>query len=132
MSAATLPVGGLLWYARHELRLAWRNWLAMMTAGKPHRRRLLVLVFLVGAAALHAIAWSVVPIEIGALAGDKPTLVTLGGSAFLAWTLMLSQAMESVTRGFYARADLDLILSSPTSARLVFALRMGSIALATI
>ncbi|MFN8830618.1 MAG: permease [Labrys sp. (in: a-proteobacteria)] len=132
MSAATLPVGGLLWYARHELRLAWRDWLAMMTAGKPHRRRLLVLVFLFGAAALHAIAWSVVPIEIGALAGDKPTLVTLGGSAFLAWTLMLSQAMESVTRGFYARADLDLILSSPTSARLVFALRMGSIALATI
>ncbi len=27
--------------------------------------------------------------------------------------LMLSQAMESVTRAFYARADLDLILSSP-------------------
>jgi ABC-2 type transport system permease protein len=132
MTTATLPSGGLLWYARHEARLAWRDWLAMMTAGKPHRRRILALVFIVGAAALHAIAWSVVPQTIGALATDKATLVTLGGSAFLAWALMLSQAMESVTRGFYARADLDLILSSPTSATLVFALRMGSIALATI
>lgn len=132
MTTATLPTGGLLWYARHEARLAWRDWLAMMTAGKPHRRRILALVFIVGAAALHAIAWSVVPQTIGALATDKATLVTLGGSAFLAWALMLSQAMESVTRGFYARADLDLILSSPTSATLVFALRMGSIALATI
>ena len=59
MKTATLPSGGLLWYARHEARLAWRDWLAMMTAGKAHRRRILVLVFIAGAAALHAIAWSV-------------------------------------------------------------------------
>lgn len=133
MSTATpLPAGILLWYARHEARLAWRDWLAMMTAGKPHRRRMLVLVFIAGAAGLHAIAWSVIPQSVGSLTEDKAALVMLGGSAFLAWTLMLSQAMESVTRGFFARADLDLILSSPTSASLVFALRMGSIALATI
>ena len=29
---------------------------------------------------------------------------------------MLSQAIESVTRVFYARADLDLIMSSPVRA----------------
>ena len=34
----------------------------------------------------------------------------------LSWSLMLSQAMESVTRAFYARADLDLILTSPAPA----------------
>lgn len=132
MTTATLPTGGLLWYARHEARLAWRDWPAMMTAGKPRRQRILVLAFIAGAAALHAIAWGVVPQSVGSLAKDKAGLVTLGGSAFLAWTLMLSQAMESVTRGFFARADLDLILSSPTSATFVFALRMGAIALATI
>ena len=43
----------------------------------------------------------------------------------LSWSLMLSQAMESVTRAFYARSDLDLILSSPVSARRVFAVRIG-------
>ena len=33
------------------------------------------------------------------------------GCAVLAWSLMMSQAMELVTRAFYARSDLDLILS---------------------
>lgn len=132
MTTAPLPSGGWLWYARHEVRLAWRDWLVMMTAGKPRRLRILALVFIVGAGALHAVAWSVVPQNVGSVAEDKAALVMLAGSAFLAWTLMLSQAMESVTRGFFARADLDLILSSPISAPVVFALRMGSIALATI
>ena len=30
---------------------------------------------------------------------------------------MISQAMESVTRAYYARADLDLIMSSPAPTR---------------
>ena len=42
---------------------------------------------------------------------------------------MLSQAIEQVTRAFYARADLDLILSSPASSRNLFAVRIASIAL---
>jgi ABC-2 type transport system permease protein len=33
-----------------------------------------------------------------------------------------------VTRAFYARADLDLILSSPVAARRLFAVRTGAIA----
>jgi ABC-2 type transport system permease protein len=37
--------------------------------------------------------------------------------------------MESVTRAFYSRADLDLILSSPVSARRLFAVRIGAMAL---
>jgi ABC-2 type transport system permease protein len=40
--------------------------------------------------------------------------------------------MESVTRAFYSRSDLDLILTSPASARKVFAVRMGRIAAAAI
>ena len=38
--------------------------------------------------------------------------------------------MESVTRAFYARADLDLILASPVAARSVFAVRIATVALA--
>jgi len=44
---------------------------------------------------------------------------------------MLSQAMESVTRAFYARADLDLILSSPAPAQRIFAIRIGAIVFST-
>jgi ABC-2 type transport system permease protein len=44
---------------------------------------------------------------------------------------MLSQAMESVTRSFYARADLDLILSSPAPASHLFLVRISAIAVTT-
>jgi ABC-2 type transport system permease protein len=36
--------------------------------------------------------------------------------------------MERVTRAFYGRADLDLILSSPLAAWRLFAVRIGAIA----
>src|SRR5207247_6227046 len=49
---------------------------------------------------------------------------------FPAWALMLSQAIESVTRVFYARADLDLIMSSPVRLANVFSVRIAAIALA--
>ena len=42
---------------------------------------------------------------------------------------MLSQAIESVTRVFYARADLDLIMSSPANLANVFSVRIVAIAL---
>ena len=62
---------------------------------------------------------------------DSGTLVVITGCALLSWSLMVSQAMESVTRAFYARSDLDLILSSPVVARRVFAVRIATMALST-
>ena len=44
---------------------------------------------------------------------------------------MISQALEQITRAFYARADLELILSSPASPRRIFAVRIAAIGLAT-
>jgi hypothetical protein len=38
--------------------------------------------------------------------------------------------MESITRAFYARADLDLILASPVAAQRLFAVRIATVALA--
>ena len=40
--------------------------------------------------------------------------------------------MKSVTRAFYARSDLDLILSSPVIAQRVFAVRIATIAASTM
>ena len=42
---------------------------------------------------------------------DKPALVVITGTAILSWSLLASQAMELVTRAFYARSDFELILS---------------------
>jgi ABC-2 type transport system permease protein len=120
----------LTWFARHEIRLAWREWLAMMTAGRRGRTRAAIIGLIVLAAFLHLPAYAV----IGRFAGlqmplDKSSLIVITATIFLAWALMLSQAIESVTRVFYARADLDLIMSSPVALANVFSVRIAAIAL---
>jgi ABC-2 type transport system permease protein len=119
----------LTWFARHEIRLAWREWLAMMTGGRRKRKRA-VIGLIIFAAVLHLPAYAV----IGRFADlrmplDRSSLIVMTASIFLAWALMLSQAIESVTRVFYARADLDLIMSSPVSLTNVFSVRIAAIAL---
>jgi ABC-2 type transport system permease protein len=47
----------------------------------------------------------------------------------LSASAMLSQAMENVTRAFYSRSDLELILSSPAPVHKIFSVRIGAIAL---
>jgi len=119
----------LSWFARHEIRLAWREWLAMMTGGRGKRKRAVIGLILF-AAIMHLPAWAV----IGRFADlqpplDKSTLIVITATIFLAWALMLSQAIESVTRVFYARADLDLIMSSPAPLINLFSVRIAAIAL---
>jgi ABC-2 type transport system permease protein len=126
MSSAT----ALNWFARHELRLAWREWLTMMTGGRRRRARVAVIAVLLFAAVMHLPAWAV----IGRFADlemppDKTTLIVMTSTVFLAWALMLSQAIESVTRVFYARADLDLIMSSPARLANLFSVRIAAMAL---
>ena len=126
MSSAT----ALSWFARHELRLAWREWLAMMTGGRRKRTRAAIIGLVCFAALLHLPAWAV----IGRFADlqlplDKSALIVITATILLAWTLMLSQAIESVTRVFYARADLDLIMSSPATLANLFSVRIAAIAL---
>src|SRR6185437_8930570 len=125
-----MTTAALSWFARHEIRLAWLEWLAMMTGGRRGRSRSLVIGLLVFAALLHLPAWAV----IGRYAQlqrplDKSALIVITATMFLAWALMLSQAIESVTRVFYARADLDLIMSSPVTLTHVFSTRLAAIAL---
>jgi ABC-2 type transport system permease protein len=125
--------GTIAWFARHELRLAWRDWLGMMTAGGRTRARTLAIVLVVLVAVMHAVAYSMVARFAGlGLDPDKTTLVVVTGSALLSWSLMLSQAMESVTRAFYTRSDLDLLLSSPIAAARAFAVRIAAIAISVI
>jgi ABC-2 type transport system permease protein len=123
--------GSLAWFARHELRLSWRDWMHMLTAGDRRRKRSVFIALALFAAFMHLVAYVTVAAYAGAARDpDKLTLVAVTASALLSWALMLSQAMESVTRAFYARADLDLILSSPVSATRLFAVRIAAMALA--
>jgi len=125
--------GTLAWFARHEFRLAWRDWMSMMTAGGRTRVRTVVIAFLVFAVVMHLIAHGMVSRYAGlAIDADKTALVAITGSALLSLSLMLSQAMESVTRAFYTRSDLDLLLSSPARAPRIFAVRIGTIALSVM
>ena len=129
MSSAT----GLVWFARHELRLAWREWLAMMTAGRRGRKRAAIIGLIALAAIMHFPAYAVIGRYADLQAPlDKSSLIVMSATMFLAWALMLSQAIESVTRVFYARADLDLIMSSPVKLANVFSVRIAAIAVSVV
>ena len=123
----------LTWLAGHELRLGWRDWVSLMTAGRRSRARTVAIALIVFGAFMHLFAyWIVAGYADATVAADTATLVGITGTLVLSWSLLLSQAMESVTRAFYSRSDLDLILTSPVSARKVFAVRMGRIAAASV
>ncbi len=120
--------GTTLWFARHEWRLAWRDWLAMMSGGRRKRLRRAVIAIAIFVLFMHFVAYWMVGRYADA-AADRTTFVTITASILLSWLLMISQAMESTTRAFYARSDLDLILASPAAAEKLFAVRIATVAL---
>lgn len=122
----------LVFFARHEARLAIRDWVAMMSGGRPGRERIAIVGILLFVAALHVLAFMVVgdfPQRASHLSASDRIVLT--GTAFFSWALMLAQALESVTRVVYGRADLDLVASSPAPLALVVALRSVVAAIAT-
>ena len=122
--------GTAIWFAQHESRLAWRDWLSMITAGRRERLRKVAIGVVAFILFMHFVAYWMVGRYADA-AVDKQTLVTITASVLLSWLLMISQAMESITRAFYARSDLDLILASPVDSNKLFGVRIATIALAT-
>src|SRR5262249_41887679 len=105
-TAGGMSAGSLTWFANHELRLAWRDWLGMMTAGRRGRERIVAIAVAIFLAFAHLFAWYFVGryVNVGT-EPDKPALVVITGGVLLSWSLLMSQAMESVTRAFYARSD---------------------------
>lgn len=121
----------LTWFARHELTLAWRDWAQMMAGGRTKRERAVTIGAIIFVGLLHWLAYAILsPVLSQVTADSKKTLIILTAMLMMTFSMMMSQAIEQVTRAFYARADLDLILSSPASSRHLFAVRISSIALA--
>ncbi len=123
----TAAAGTAVWFAGHETRLAWRDWLAMMTGGRRERRRRVFIAIAVFIVFLHFVAYWTVGRYANAVV-DERTLITITASVLLSWLLMISQAMESTTRAFYSRSDLDLILAAPVAVTKIFAVRIGTVA----
>ena len=128
--------GTIPWFARHELRLAWREWVGMLTAGRRRRAIAVVIGFAVFAVFMHGLAYFLVG-RFAAVGADRATigrdaLLYVSVIGLLSWSLVISQALEGVVRAFYARSDLDLILSSPVATRRILAVRIGAIALTTM
>jgi ABC-2 type transport system permease protein len=125
--------GTIGWFARHEARLAWRDWLSLMTGGHRRRARTVALGFLAFAIMMHGVAWLMLS-NYRSIAGtaDTQILVVIAGTLLMTLSLMLSQAIESVTRAFYARGDLELILTSPAVASRLFAVRIAAMAVTTL
>ena len=121
--------GTVAWLARHEFRLAWRDWRSMITAGRRRHGRTIAAILVVFAVFMHGVAFLMLPRQFGSGSTDKATLLIVTGCMVLSFSLLLSQSLESVTRAFYARFDLDLILSSPVLARRVFIVRIAIVAL---
>jgi ABC-2 type transport system permease protein len=125
--------GTIVWFAQHEARLAWRDWLSLMTAGSRRRARTVAIGFIVFACFVHGLAYAMLTSSANfATSGGTRVLVVLTGTLITAWSLMLSQALESVTRAFYARGDLELILSSPAAASRLFAVRIAAMAVTIV
>lgn len=117
----------------HEGRVARRDLAYLLTAGGRWRLRSVLLIALICFAIMHLIALGMVGgyAELST-AADPGVYISLTGTILLSLLLMLSQALEKVTRLFYAQGDLDLLATSPISLRFIFMLRIGSTAATTV
>ncbi|MFO1198418.1 MAG: hypothetical protein U1E86_15745 [Burkholderiaceae bacterium] len=119
-------------FARHEARLAWRDAVALLSRGSAWRAAGLLALGIVFVASIHVVAEMMLAdwVREGFVVDRRALSVSTFTMASAA-SLMLSQSLEAVTRAFYARGDLELVLSSPAPAAQLFGVRILGI-LATV
>lgn len=115
-------------FAAHEARLQWRGFTAMWNAKNPLRTAMVILFFALIGLAIAYIAFATLrPWAEAGIARDTTTFARITASGCFFAVLTLSQAIEQVTRAYYARGDLELILSAPAPSAHLFAARTGAI-----
>lgn len=118
---------------RHESRLARRDLAYLLTAGHRWRLRPVLLIVSIGYVLLHLLAFGMVARFAGlSLSADVSVYLSVSGTVLLSSFLMLSQALEKVTRLFYAQGDLDLLATSPVPLRFILLLRLLNCAITTV
>ena len=58
--------GTIAWLAHHEVRLAWRDWRSMLTAGRQRRGRTILAILVVFVLFMHGVAAAMLPRYAGA------------------------------------------------------------------
>ena len=114
----------------HDLRLAWRDFRSHFRLLDDRAMVALVALLML---VMHAAAWStgtqMAAIASADVAGRERVAVDLATPGAFVLLLMLAQALSGLTRTLYGRSDLDLILTSPFPARIVFAVRVLAVGL---
>lgn len=128
-----MSTASLTWFARHEISLFWRDWTALIVRGKAHRKIVACLALSAFVIGMHVVAWFTVTGAVDLAQIDPQAIyIFVTGCSLVSLSLMVSQSLESVTRAFYARADLDLILTSPAPSARIFTIRICAVALTSV
>ncbi|MGE0629942.1 MAG: hypothetical protein AB7O43_19255 [Hyphomicrobiaceae bacterium] len=123
----TLPLrpapGSFAWLVAHDLRLSWRQFVAMFAGSRS------MSSWAIGTGGLltvHAVAWAVLdrarPIIHGMQEnGSPPVALTIGLACLVAW--LTAQGLLATARLLHDRGDLDLLLCSPLPPDRILAAR---------
>lgn len=129
--SSSFAPGSFPWLLAHDLRLSRRRFSAAFSGMSSTVK---MVVGLHAVVVFHLLAWPVAR-WIGALeASESRTafLMLMAGGLLFVLPWMIAQSLTSATRALYTRADLDLLLSSPVSARAVLASRAVVIVTETV
>jgi ABC-2 type transport system permease protein len=109
--------GSLLWLVRHDLLLTWRRVRAVF--GKMPLWKILTIM-LCGFFSLHLLA-APLALKITREIGIGGIALAMASGAMFVIPWQISQGISQSARILYSRGDLDLLLGSPISARVVAA-----------
>ena len=121
--------GSTLGLLGHELRLTWRGWFGRRADG---RLRNLPQLIITAAFLVFVLLWPGRALAelLPRIQAPSPPFAVIVDAIFAGlFTLMLSQTLLASVKAFYARGDLDLLLSAPISPTKVLGVRAVSMAI---
>jgi ABC-2 type transport system permease protein len=121
-----MKVGTLPWLLRHELRLWWRETISS-------RSTIIWLVVLGFLGLLFLLPLGILLSMVGsqlALSNLPPTAIWVAVAAWiLGFIYTFTQAMGQSVIALFDRGDLDLLVASPVSSKIIFASRLLGVAI---
>lgn len=122
--------GSTPWLLAHEVRMFFYELGESKKNAEAKRGMILSMKIVLGIVFLtvHLAVWAVMA-KLPPLSGAIPTpiLMIAGGSVFFLFSLMLSMALSRCVKALFERGDLDLLLSSPLSSKVIFKIRLAGI-----
>ena len=126
----TLRPASLSWLLWHEIRLFFYDMGGQKSNAEPKRGMPLSMRIIMGFVLIlmHFLAW--VMLRKLPTLSDQPApaiLMMTGMAMFAVFSLMLSLALNHSVNALFQRGDLDLLLSSPISSKVIFRVRLAAV-----